>query len=331
MSQPTDTAVLLVNLGSPASCSARDIRRFLREFLSDPRVVDLPRALWLPILWGFILPFRPRRLVEKYRSIWRDGDAPIRAITRQQVIGLQLVLDQRYGSRRPQVAFAMTYGAPSIAATLEGLLADGIRRLLVLPLFPQYSAATTGAVFDAIATALKSQPDLPELRFVRDYHAHSLYIDALAASLGDWLARADRGRLLFSFHGIPVSQVEAGDPYPEACLATAALVAEKLALAADEWQVTFQSRFGRAPWVEPYTDETLRALAMAGSDSVTLVCPGFAADCLETLEEIDQQNRELFLSSGGREYAYVPALNDSPAHMRLLDAIVAEHLGDWCL
>lgn len=330
MARPADTAVLLVNLGTPDSYAKRDIRKFLREFLSDPRVVDMPRALWLPLLWGFILPFRPAKLVPRYTSIWGEEDAPIRSITKKQCQALQSRLALAQLPQTPLVNYAMTYGNPSIDTVMHQLLQAKVQRVVIIPLFPQYSAATYAPVFDRVAVALKKQINLPELRWVREYHDHPAYISALGESLTGYIEGADAGsQLIFSFHGLPMSQVHKGDPYPEQCRRTAELVASHLSLDEQQWRVTFQSRMGRAEWLQPYTNQTLMDLANKGTRSVTVICPGFAADCLETLEEINIENRQLFLSHGGEEFHYIPALNTGEGQIELLANLAESQLQAW--
>ncbi len=316
--------VLVTNLGTPDAPTPRALRRYLREFLADRRVVDLPRAFWLPLLWGVIAPLRGRRVAQNYRKVWTDEGSPLLAITRRQTAALRRELAAR-GAGEVAVEFGMRYGEPSIRAALEAL--RGIERLLILPLYPQYSASTTGSTFDAVAAVLTGWRRIPELRMIADYHDAPGYIDALAASI-----RAHRGadaharRLLFSFHGLPRRYVAAGDPYEAQCRTTARLVAHALDLPEAAWTVTFQSRFGREEWLQPYTDATLRALPGQGVKAVDVVCPGFAADCLETLEEIAEQNRAWFLEAGGASFRYLPALNDTPEHIRFLADLVAGHL-----
>ncbi len=320
--------VLLVNLGTPQAPTPAAVRRYLREFLWDPRVVEFPRPLWWLILNLVILNVRPRRVAEAYRSIWTDAGSPLMAITMRQVEGLAKVLAG--GAQPVRVAGAMRYGEPSVASGLERLRADGARRMLILPLYPQYSGATTGSVFDALADSLKSWRWVPELRFVSDYHDHDAYIGALAEKIR--ASRTGRGRehpLMFSFHGIPKRYQRRGDPYADQCLHTARLVAAELALAEEEWMVCFQSRFGREEWLQPYTDETLKALPARGVRSVDVVCPGFAADCLETLEEMNMENRELFREAGGVGFNYIPCLNDDAGHLEALGRIVAENVAGW--
>jgi ferrochelatase len=323
------TGVLVTNLGTPDSPTPGALRRYLAEFLSDRRVVDRPRWLWLPVLYGIILNLRPRRSAHAYQQIWTDEGSPLLAITRRQTQALQAALQSRF-SGPVRLACAMRYGNPSIADGLEQLRRAGARRLLVLPLYPQYSAATTASTFDAIAAVFKGWPWLPELRMVTSYHDDPGYIDALKAAVErHWRDNGRGERLLLSFHGVPRRYLLQGDPYHCQCHKTARLLAEALALKPDQWQVTFQSRFGPERWLEPYTDATLESLARQGVTDVDLICPGFSADCLETLEENDMRNRDRFLSAGGRRLGYVPCLNDDAAHIAALADLVARHTRGW--
>jgi ferrochelatase len=314
--------ILLVNLGTPAAPTAGAIRAFLREFLHDRRVVELTRWLWCPVLYLFILPFRPRRLVHAYRAIWTAQGSPLLAISRRQAAALEAAVGV-------PVHIAMRYGEPSIAAGLRALRAAGAARVLVLPLYPQYSATTTASVFDAVAEALRRERALPELRFVMDYHDDPGYIAALADSVRrHWAAHGRGEKLLLSFHGIPEQYARAGDPYRERCLGTAQRLAAALQLPAQDWTLAFQSRVGRAPWLQPYTDDTVAALAGDGVKTLDVIAPGFAADCLETLEEIRLRYAALFRAKGGGELRYIPALNDDDAHIRALAALARRHLRD---
>ncbi len=316
------TGVLLTNLGTPDSPATADVRRYLAEFLADPRIVERPRWLWWPILHGIILRLRPRQAAHAYRRIWTPAGSPLLTIGQAQAEALQA----RLGEAIP-VALAMRYGHPSLAAGLEALRRQGVGRLIVLPLYPQYSATTTGSTFDAVSAVLATWREVPELHFISRYHHHPAYLDALAASLREaWTERPRAEKLLFSFHGLPRHYAEAGDPYPQECAATAHAVAERLELEAGDWLLTYQSRFGPEAWLQPYTDETLRRLAAEGVTSVDVVAPGFAADCLETLEEIAMQNRDLFLEAGGKNYRYIPALNAREEHIDLLEQLVRAHL-----
>lgn len=321
-----DIAVVLVNLGTPDAPTPAAVRRYLREFLSDRRVVEVPRLLWWLVLNLFILPFRPRRVARLYASIWTPQGSPLRVITAALATRLQAEL----ADPRIRVHAAMTYGEPSLSALLWKLEADGVNRVLVLPLYPQFSASTSGAALDIVARYLLQTRRAPDVRVVRDYCDRPDYLDALADSIRRFRA-TDGGadRLLFSFHGIPQSYADAGDPYPLCCETTARGVAERLGLSADAWMVAYQSRFGRQPWLQPYTEETLQTWPRAGVKSVQVVCPGFPADCLETLEEVAERNRETFFHAGGERYAYIPALNDSPAHAAMLAALVRDHVAGW--
>ncbi len=321
--------VLLTNLGTPDAPTAPALRRYLREFLSDPRVIELPRWKWLPILNLFVLTTRPAKSAALYHEVWTDAGSPLLVITRKQAAGLAERLAAVVGSPL-HVAIGMRYGNPSIAAGLAELERLGCTRVLVLPLYPQYAAATTGSTFDALAAALVRRRRVPELRTIHSYHDHPAYVGALAASIREtWAAGGEPERLLFSFHGIPQRYFDGGDPYHCHCHKTARLVTEELGIGRDRTIVAFQSLFGREEWIKPYTDVTVRGLAAAGVRSLDVVCPGFAADCLETLEEIDVQNRAFFEAAGGERFRYVPALNDRPEHLDALAAIVLSHLGGW--
>lgn len=319
--------VLLVNLGTPDAPTAPALRRYLREFLSDQRVVTLPKLLWLPILYGFILPFRPKKLIDKYEAIWQDQGAPIRHYTASLAAKVEAELATEQLTREIRVAPAMTYGNPSIRDSIASLSRDGVEDLMVIPLFPQYSAATTAAVFDKLAAHIRRSPELGDIRFVDEYCESTHYIHALTKTLEDHAHHLDSGaRVIFSFHGIPKAQERAGDPYPRRCHRTAELLAHNLGLGDDQWMTTFQSRFGPAPWLQPYTDKTLESLPAKGVKRVVVVCPGFATDCLETLEEIQIENRDIFMAAGGEQFTYVPALNDSDDHVHVLSRLVMSRL-----
>ncbi len=323
------TGVLLTNLGTPDAPTAAALRRYLGEFLADPRVIESPRLIWWLALHGVILRIRPRRAAHAYQKVWTEQGSPLLAISRRQAAALQLSLQQRF--KGPvRVALGMRYGNPSIAAALDELRQAGARRLLVLPLYPQYSATTTASTFDAVAAVLKTWRLQPELRFINHYHDHPGYIRALADSVrAYWAAHGEPERLMFSFHGLPKRYLLAGDPYHCESHKTARLVAEQLGLTDERWLLTFQSRFGREEWLKPYCDQTLREWGAAGVQRVDVLCPGFPADCLETLEEIEQQNREIFLQAGGGEYHYIPALNDSTDHIGMLGDLVLQHCQGW--
>ncbi len=326
---PAKVGVLLCNLGTPDAPTPPAVRRYLAEFLADPRLIELPRWLWLPILHGVILNVRPRRSAHAYAKVWTPEGSPLRVISEQQCSALRARLTERVGPR-VDVALAMRYGHPSIAQALDTLRAAQVRQLVVLPLYPQYSGPATGSVFDAVARVLMGFRWVPDLRFISSYHAEPAYLDAVAASLrAHWAVHPPGERLLFSFHGLPYKCLTEGDPYFCHCHATARAVAARLGLDDARWQVVFQSRFGGARWLEPYADVTLRQLPTQGVKSVDIVCPGFAADCLETLEEIALQNREVFLRAGGERYAYVPALNASELHIAALGDLVERNLVGW--
>jgi len=321
--------VLLVNLGSPDAPTTAAVRRYLAEFLWDPRVVEIPRPLWWLILHGLVLRTRPSRSAHAYRRVWNDEGSPLLAISQRQAHALQHVLSDRYGSQ-VHVALAMRYGNPSIRTGLEQLRKAKARRIIVLPLYPQYSAATTGTVFDAVSDQLKTWRWVPELRFINHYHDDEAYIAALVNSVRESWAQYGQGeRLMFSFHGMPKRTLRLGDPYFCQCQKTARLVAERLALPEDRWQLTFQSRFGRAEWLQPYTDKTLHQWARDGIKKVDVICPGFSADCLETLEEIAMQNKEAYLEAGGERLHYIPALNTRPDHMAALADLLGRHSLGW--
>lgn len=322
------TAVLLCNLGTPEAPTAAALRRYLAEFLSDPRVVEIPKFIWWFILNGVVLPFRSRRSAAKYRTVWLPEGPPLTVWTDRQAKLLAGYLGQR--GHRVTVRFAMRYGQPSIAATLDELKAGGASRVLVLPMYPQYCAATTGSVSDAVGAWARRIRSLPEFRFVNRYHDDPRYIAALARRIEDHFMKNGRpDKLLMSFHGMPRRTQLLGDPYQDECLETARLLAARLALKPDAWQVTFQSRLGRAEWLQPYTEPTLVALARQGVKRVDVVCPGFTVDNLETLEEIDQEGREAFLTAGGAEFNYIPCLNDQHEGMVALTELALQHLQGW--
>lgn len=328
--RPERLGVLLVNLGTPEAPTTRAVRRYLREFLSDPRVIEAPRWLWWLVLNLVILAFRPPRTAAAYREVWTDQGSPLLVNSLAQRDGLREALGQRIAGLH-QVELAMRYGEPSIPAALARMREDGVRRLLVLPLYPQYSATTTASVFDAVAAQMQRTRWIPELRTINSYHDHPAYVLALAESIRRrWDGPGDGSRrLLFSFHGLPERYLHAGDPYHCQCLKTARLVAERLELADEAWAVSFQSRVGREPWLQPYTDELLETWGREGLEQVTVVCPGFSADCLETLEEIGLRARESFVAAGGGELDYVPCLNAEADHIRFLAELCIEHLGGW--
>ena len=321
--------ILLVNLGSPEAPTASALRRYLGEFLWDPRVVEAPRWLWWLVLHGIILRFRPARSAKAYAKVWTDEGSPLLTTTRQQTRAIEQVLDEKFRGK-VIVDCAMRYGKPSIRSGLEALQQAGARRLLVLPLYPQYSASTVASVFDEVTDVLQTWRWLPDMRFINHYHDHPKYIEALAESLrAHWKDHPRSDKLVFSFHGIPQRYFDNGDPYFCHCQKTARLVAEALELEDDSWMVVFQSRFGREPWLQPYCDKTMEALPSQGVKSVDVICPGFSADCLETIEEIDMENREIFLEAGGESFHYIPCLNDSPAHIDALCEVLSAHMFGW--
>jgi protoporphyrin/coproporphyrin ferrochelatase len=327
-SQPDSVGVLYCNLGTPDAATAQAVRPYLAEFLSDPRVVEIPRLIWLMILHGIILRLRPAKSAAKYASIWLPEGSPLKVWTMRQAEHLQRQLNAL--ALHVQVRMAMRYGQPSVASQLDDLMAQGARRILVLSAYPQYSGTTTASVIDAVNSWSSRQRWVPELRFVNQYHDHPAYIAALAAQVRSYWATHGQGdKLLMSFHGVPERTLHLGDPYHCQCYKTARLLAEALQLDKSQYQVSFQSRFGKAKWLEPATDKTLQALATQGVGRVDVFCPGFVADCLETLEEIAMEGREIFLHAGGQDFHCIPCLNDSPAWQQGLAEITAQHLQGW--
>jgi len=326
--QSSPTGILLTNLGSPDAPEAGALKRYLAEFLGDRRVVDLSPLIWKPILHGIILNTRPKKSAAAYRKVWTDEGAPLLRITRQQADALTRKLAEE--TNQPiHIEVAMRYGNPSIEPALDKLAAMDVQRILVLPLYPQYSATTTASTFDQIARVLMHRRNIPELHFIRSYPDHAGYIEALTTSVKEHQEQQGvPDRLLISFHGIPQRYADNGDPYPEECETTAHQLAGMLNLSKDQWLMSFQSRFGKEPWLRPYTDRTLEQWGNMGIKHVQAICPGFAADCLETLEEIDQENREIFLNAGGREYSYIPALNNRPDHIEALSDIILSRIGE---
>ncbi len=321
-------AVLYCNLGTPDAPTAKALRRYLAEFLSDPRVVEIPRPLWWLILHGIILRLRPARSAAKYASIWTPDGSPLRVWTEKQGKMLTGWLGQR--GHYVVARHAMRYGQPSIATQLDALKAEGATRILVMPSYPQYCASTTASVVDAVGDWMRKTRNLPEIRFVRSFHDDPAYIDALAARVkAYWNKHGRPDQLLMSFHGVPQRTLKLGDPYHCECQKTARLLMVKLGLKAEQARVTFQSRFGRAKWLEPYTEPSLRALGKAGVGRVDVICPGFTADCLETLEEINIEGRRAFLTAGGKEFHYIPCLNDSSEGIGALCDVALTHLHGW--
>ena len=317
------TALILCNLGTPSAPSPSAVRRYLAEFLSDRRVVEIPRALWLPILYGLVLPTRPKKSAAKYAQIWLgDKGSPLLHYTELQTAGLQA----RCGDKA-KVYTAMRYGQPALPAVLSQAQADGAQRIIILPMYPQYSGTTTASVFDSAAAWSAQQRHIASLSIISDFHQHPAYIAALAAQVqAHWQQHGRAQKLLLSFHGLPQRCVDLGDPYAAQCQQTAALLAAALQLPPDAWQISFQSRFGKAKWLEPATDRSLVALAAQGCASVEVFCPGFVADCLETLEEIAIENRDIFIQAGGQDLRFIPCLNDSPAWLDALAQMADEVL-----
>jgi ferrochelatase len=326
--QPARCAILYCNLGTPDAPTTPAVRRYLAEFLSDARVVEIPRLLWMLILHGVILRFRPAKSAAKYASIWADGGSPLRLWTEKQALLLQGWLAQR--GHPVLVRHAMRYGQTSIAEQLDALKAEGVTRVLVVPAYPQYSATTTASVFDAVYTWAARTRLIPELRFVNHYHDDPAYIEALVKHIRrQWQTHGRGDKLVMSFHGIPQRSLTLGDPYHCECHKTARLLADRLGLSKDDYMVTFQSRLGRAKWLEPYTEPSLVKLAKAGLGRVDVVCPGFTSDCLETLEEIAMEGKAAFLGAGGKEFHYISCLNDQPEWISALCAVAQQHLQGW--
>jgi protoporphyrin/coproporphyrin ferrochelatase len=326
---PERIGVLLINLGTPDSPSYLDVQRYLREFLSDRRVINTSRLIWLPILYGAILPLRPLRSARNYRLIWMQDGSPLAVYSNRLTNRLAERLRAALGDA-VRVALGMTYGNPSIASAVAALAGQNVRRLLVLPLYPQYCSSTTGSAFDQTAAALARWRWLPETRFVNDYHADAGYLDALTARIAThWAQVGEPTHLLFSYHGIPASYVREGDPYRDQAEATTRAVASRLNLSADQWTHCYQSRFGSVEWLKPYTVDTLKDLVKRGVRKLTVVSPSFVVDCLETLQEVAIEYRDEFLELGGEQLSLVPALNDDPQHVEALSGIVRKHLCGW--
>ena len=321
--------VLITNLGTPESPTAKALRPYLKEFLSDPRVVEVPRFIWWFILNWVILNIRPKRSAKSYATVWTDEGSPLLTITRAQSRALAARCKTEFGDD-VVVDFAMRYGNPAISDVIDRMLSQGVRKLVVIPLYPQYSASTTASTFDAIANDFTKRRWLPELRFVNHYHDNDMYISALANKVkAHWEQHGKADILIFSYHGIPKRYLLNGDPYHCECYKTSRLLAQKLKLSEHEYMTTFQSRFGREEWLKPYTDETLKSLPAKGIKSVQMMCPGFSADCLETIEEIGEENRGYFMAAGGEKYDYIPALNDDAEHIDVLFNIVKQNLHGW--
>jgi len=326
---PERIGVLVVNLGTPDSPSYFAVQRYLRQFLGDRRVIDTSRLFWLPLLYGVILPFRPIRTVRNYRKVWMRGGSPLAVYSKRLSAKIGAVLKDRLGDD-VRVALGMTYGNPSIASAIRALAEQNAKKLLVLPMYPQYCSSTTGSVFDRTSRVLERWRWLPETRFVNEYFKDPGYIDALTASIENhWAKAGARSHLLFSYHGIPAVYVKEGDPYQMQANTTTRLVVERLGLAAEDYSHCYQSRFGSVVWLQPYTEDTLKLLAKRGLRKLTVVSPSFAVDCLETLEEVAMEYRDKFLELGGEELSLVPALNDDDRHADVLAAIIERQLAGW--
>lgn len=316
----TKTGILLANLGTPDAPTPGAVKRYLRQFLSDKRVVDTSRLLWWPLLRGVILPIRSPRVAKLYQSVWMEEGSPLMVYSRRQ--------QQALAARLPDtpVALGMSYGSPSLASAVDDLLAQGVEHIVVLPLYPQYSCSTVAAVWDELARILAKKRAIPGISFIRDYAEHPDYIYALAASVrASFAVHGEPDLLLLSYHGIPQRYANQGDDYPQRCRDTTRELVSALGLPPERVMMTFQSRFGREPWLTPYTDETLKMLGEKGTRHIQVLCPGFAADCLETLEEIAVQNREIFLEAGGKQYEYIPALNADAAHIEMMVNLTAPY------
>lgn len=321
--QPNRTGILLVNLGTPDAPTAPALRKYLGEFLADSRVIEIPKVIWMFILHAIILRVRPKKSAAKYQTIWTEEGSPLLAISKRQAAALQTQL-----GNSTIVKLGMRYGNPSIAKALREFQQEGVRKIIVLPLYPQYAAATTGSTFDAVTRELQQWRFVPELHFINNYCDHPLFIDALAASIQEDFAQHGKPeKLLLSYHGMPKRNLDLGDPYYCLCQKTTRLIAEKLGLQKNEYITTFQSRFGYAEWLQPYTDQTLEELAKSGVKNVAIISPAFSADCLETLEELAVENHEIFMHAGGEKYRYIAALNDREDHMRALAALITNIQG----
>ena len=330
---PSATGILLVNLGTPDEPTAPAVRRYLKEFLSDARVVEIPKAIWWLILNGIILNVRPKKTAAKYASIWMKEGSPLRVYTARQAQMLRGFMGEIVKSP-VKVDYAMRYGNPSMESAIDKLKAANCENILILPLYPQYASSTTASTFDQLARVLMQRRNVPGIRLVRSYHDHPAYIKAIAQNVNaEWMKigrpNFATDKLLMTFHGLPRFHLDKGDPYHCQCHKTARLIAEELGLQKDQYVVTFQSRFGRAEWLQPYTDKTLESLGKQGVKRIDVICPGFAADCLETLEEIADEGKITFLKAGGSEFQYIPVANDTQAFVGALTEIAREHLAGW--
>jgi len=321
--------VLISNLGTPDAATPEALKRYLKQFLWDPRVVEIPRPIWWIILHAFVLTTRPAKSAEAYKKVWTEDGSPLLSISKRQKAALQLALEAKFEGP-VKVSLGMRYGNPSIKSALDELRLANAQKIIVLPLYPQHAAASTASSFDAVAETMKDWRYVPDTRFISQYHDDDAYIAAVANSIQTyWDTNGKPKKLLFSFHGMPKRTLAAGDPYFCQCQKTARLVTEKLSLEKDEWMVSFQSRFGKEEWLKPYASETLEQFGKQGLESIDVVCPGFSADCLETLEEMEEENKEIFEKAGGGKYRYIPALNDSAEHINVLADLVFRNAQGW--
>ena len=327
--QPERLGILVTNLGTPDAPTTSALRRYLAEFLSDPRVVELPRPLWWLILHGVILRIRPRRSAKAYAGVWQPEGSPLLIHTAKQAEAIREALKKTYGPN-VVVGFAMRYGNPAIPKVLDEMQQQGVRKLLVLPLYPQYSASTSASTFDAIAQDFARRRWLPDFRFVSHYPDYPPYIEAMARHIeAHWAEHGRNQKLVLSYHGVPLKYLTRGDPYHCECHKTSRLLAQRLGLGREDYMTTFQSRFGKEEWLKPYTDETLKSLPGQGVQSIDVFCPGFSSDCLETIEEINEENRGYFMAAGGQGFSYISALNATPGHINALDQLIEDNLQGW--
>ncbi|MFC3122298.1 ferrochelatase [Agaribacter flavus] len=327
--QADKVGVLITNLGTPEAPTKQALRPYLKQFLSDPRVVEVPKLIWWFVLNGIILNIRPKRSAHAYSTVWTEDGSPLLTHTKAQATGIASRIKLLYGDS-VVVDFAMRYGQPSIENAIDSMLSGGVRKLFVLPLYPQYCASTSGSTFDAVANDFLRRRWLPELRFLNQYHDEQAYIECVAAKIkAHWDEHGRADKLIFSYHGIPKRYLVNGDPYHCQCHKTSRLIATYLDLGKNDYMTTFQSRFGREEWLKPYTDETLKQLPSSGVKSIQVVCPGFSSDCLETIEEIGVENRDYFLQAGGERYEYIEALNSDDNHLDMLTSIIQAQIGDW--
>ena len=327
---PNSVGILLVNLGTPDNTKTSSVRRYLRQFLSDPRVIEVPKVIWWFVLNLFILPFRPSKSAEAYKEIWTKEGSPLLLYSEEITKKIQKSFNGRELKNDFHVELAMSYGKPSIENSLNKLRKKNVRRILLLPMYPQYSSTTTGSVFENVTKVLSKQRWIPEFRHINQYHDNKAYIETISESIKEfWKSNGTPDRLLFSFHGLPKKMLLEGDPYHCQCYKTARLVSEKLELSEDDWFVSFQSRLGPTKWLEPYTDETLKSWGEKKSGVVDVICPGFSVDCLETLEEIAMENAEYYEEAGGKKLRYIPALNSQQKHISFLINLIEKNISDW--